>query len=277
MSELTKKDIISAAKQASKEADGPLSRSDFIRMTGITEWQINKHFPEGRWSEVKRLAGIERHPMHRKPLTNEELLIEFDKVISELNSIPTASVFDHKARISYDVIKRRFGGIKGTIDKYREWLEENRPDSPLLELTDIKSKHEIPQPPIPSSTTTKGGKTQWDKIEGTEFGAPIDFRGFRHAPINEKGVIYLFGMVSYELGFIVEAVHAEFPDCEAKRHIGKDRYQRVRIEFEYRSSNFKVHGHDPTRADMIVCWINDWPDCPLEVLELRSALDELEG
>lgn len=277
MSKFTKEKIISAAKQASNQTKGPLSRSEFIRKTGISEWQINKFFPEGRWSEVKRLAGIDRHPMDRKSLSDQELLKEFDKVVSDLNSVPTTTVFDQKASISYDVIKRRFGGIKGILSKYREWLKENRPDSHLLELTDIQSKHEILQPPLSPSATTTKGKARWNKIEGPEFGVPIDFRGFRHAPTCEDGVIYLFGMVSYELGFIVEAVHAAFPDCEAKRHIGKGRYQRVKIEFEYRSSNFRAHGHDPTGADMIVCWIHDWLECPIEVLELRSAIDELEG
>jgi hypothetical protein len=47
------------------------------------------------------------------------------------------------------------------------------------------------------------------------------------------------------------------------------------IKVEYQSSNFKSHGYDPAGADMIVCWIHDWLDCPLEVLELRSVIDKL--
>ena len=42
------------------------------------------------------------------------------------------------------------------------------------------------------------------------FGEPIDFRGLRHAPINELGVVFLFGAVSRELGFIVESIQAEY-------------------------------------------------------------------
>jgi len=277
MSKYTKEDIIVAAKEASQKVDGPLSRGDFLRLTGISEWQINKLFPEGRWSEVRRLAGIERHPMDRRTLSDDDLILEFDRVVSDLNSVPTAAVFDQKARVSYDVIKRRFRGIKGILRKYREWLKENRPASHLLELTDIQSKHEVSQPPVSPSVIAKKGKTKWSKIKGPESGEPIHFRNFPYAPTNELGVIVLFGMVSEELNFIVEALRPEFPDCEAKRHIGKNRYQRVRIEFEHRSSNFRGHGHDPTGADMIVCWIHDWPECPLEVLELRSVIDELEG
>ena len=70
--------------------------------------------------------------------------------------------------------------------------------------------------------------------------------------------------------------HAAFPDCEAKRNTGNNRYQRVRIKFEYKSSNFKSQGYDSAGADMIVCWIHDWPDCPIEVLELKNAIDKLK-
>jgi hypothetical protein len=111
---------------------------------------------------------------------------------------------------------------------------------------------------------------------GPVFGSPINFRGLRHAPINELGVVYIFGMVSYELGFIVEALQSSFPDCEAKRSIGKDRWQRARIEFEFRSSNFRMHKHPLDGADVIVCWEHDWPDCPIEVIELRSAIVSLK-
>jgi hypothetical protein len=111
---------------------------------------------------------------------------------------------------------------------------------------------------------------------GPVFGAPLNFRGLRHAPINELGVVYIFGMVSYELGFIVEALQSSFPDCEAKRSIGKDRWQRTRIEFEFRSSNFRAHKHPLDGADLIVCWEHDWPDCPLEVIELRGAIISLK-
>jgi hypothetical protein len=30
-------------------------------------------------------------------------------------------------------------------------------------------------------------------------------------------------------------------------------WERIAIEFEYRSSNFERHGHDPERCDLIVC------------------------
>ena len=69
-----------------------------------------------------------------------------------------------------------------------------------------------------------------------------------------------FGVVSNDLGFLVEAVHPGFPDCEAKRALDKKRtrWERVRIEFEFKSGNFREHGHDPAGCDVIVCWEHDW-------------------
>ena len=91
-----------------------------------------------------------------------------------------------------------------------------------------------------------------------------------HGPINEAGVIYLFGTMAERLGFVVTRIQSEFPDCEAMRLVDEDRWQRVWIEFEYESRNFLKHLHDANGCDMIVCWKHNWPECPLEVLELRK-------
>ncbi len=95
--------------------------------------------------------------------------------------------------------------------------------------------------------------------------------------MNEQGVVYLFGMISHELGFLIESVRTEYPDCEGKRCFDKEKnqWEHVKIEFEYKSSQFKDHGHDEAGCDIIVCWIHDWEDCPIEVLELRSAIKYL--
>ena len=242
--EITRQTIIEAAKRAETEAGGPISRPDFERLTGISQYHIYRLFPEGGWSEVKRLGELQRHPKDNEQLSDDELLAEFHRVAAEMGQIPTWTAFAHRASVSADVVRRRFGGLQGTLKRYRTWLEEHSPSSPLLEQLQSKSKHELPAPPTIGTGVTSPA---WAKNDGPMFGPPIDFRGLRHAPINEQGVVFLFGMVSYELGFIVEAIHAAFPDCEAKRCVDRrnERWQRVRIEFEFYSSNFRDHGHDP--------------------------------
>ena len=110
--------------------------------------------------------------------------------------------------------------------------------------------------------------------EQSIVGDLINFRGLVYSPINENGVIFLFGKVMGDLNIYVEEIKPGFPDCIARRFMGKG-WERVAIEFEYLSSNFKVHGHDSNLCDIIICWKHDWKDCPLEVLELREIIKTL--
>ena len=115
----------------------------------------------------------------------------------------------------------------------------------------------------------------------TEVGSPINFRGFIYSPINEQGVVYLFGLVSEDLNIRVESVQQGYPDCTAIRYLGRGRWERVRIEFEYRSSNFIMHNHDPKNCDIIVCWEDNLAEVDreklkkenVEVIELKSQKD----
>jgi hypothetical protein len=54
-------------------------------------------------------------------------------------------------------------------------------------------------------------------------------------------------------------------------------WQRVNLEFEFESRNFRDHGHPLTGCDVIVCWHHNWDDCPahIEVLELSSFIKSL--
>ena len=113
----------------------------------------------------------------------------------------------------------------------------------------------------------------------TVVGNLINFRGLVYAPINEQGVVFLFGKIAHEFGMYVELIRTGYPDCIAKRFIGRDRWEEIKIEFEFRSSDFKRHKHKHEDCDMIVCWIHDWEDCPktIEILELQNEIKNLEN
>lgn len=112
--------------------------------------------------------------------------------------------------------------------------------------------------------------------ERSIVGDLINFRGLVYAPLNEQGVVFLFGKVAHDLNMYVEEIKPGFPDCIARRFVGKG-WERVRIEFEFVSSNFRAHGHDAEGCDIIVCWEHDWQECPLEVIELSSEIRELDN
>jgi hypothetical protein len=92
----------------------------------------------------------------------------------------------------------------------------------------------------------------------------------QYAPQNELGVVFLFAQIAKKLQLRVEEVRPHFPDCIAYKRTG-DTEKRVRIEFEFKSINFRSHKHDPKECDCIVCWHHDWPDVPgsIEVIELK--------
>jgi len=112
--------------------------------------------------------------------------------------------------------------------------------------------------------------------EKSIVGDLINFRGLVYAPMNENGVIFLFGKIADDLNMYIEEIKPGYPDCIGRRFIGKG-WERVAIEFEFKSSNFKAHKHDPKDCNIIICWENDWKDCPIEVIELKSEIQGLEN
>jgi len=110
--------------------------------------------------------------------------------------------------------------------------------------------------------------------EKSVVGDLINFRGLVYAPVNENGVILLFGKIAADLNMYVEEIRPAFPDCVARRFTGKG-WEKILIEFEFRASHFQDHNHDPKGCDVIVCWENDWAECPIEVLELKEIIKDL--
>jgi hypothetical protein len=86
------------------------------------------------------------------------------------------------------------------------------------------------------------------------YGPPLPMAELAHAPVNELGVVFVFGAMARRLGFIVHRLQAGFPDCIAMREMAPVQWQRVRIEFEFESRNFLKHRHKVERCDLIVCW-----------------------
>ena len=84
-------------------------------------------------------------------------------------------------------------------------------------------------------------------------------------PVNEMGVVMLFGSIAKNMGWELVSIGASFPDAEIRLPDGKI----YRAEFEYVASNFKQHNHDPRKCDLIVCWENDFPESPLPILSLQ--------
>jgi hypothetical protein len=280
-----KDDILNAIKCTAADLGKRPSRTAFIGHTGISEYQILRHFPS--WNSAVEAAGLEPDTTNVQ-IEDDELLADWGRLVRELRQIPTRVQYRHHGKYSAGSFEHHFGPWSCLPDKFREFagkreewtdvlalLPVKKPNTRFahVESTTLEEKSAFEKIFVPTSPTQSHPKL----YDRPVYGNHIDFRGFRHEPVNENGVIFLFGIVARELGYSVEAVQAGFPDCEAKRQIAAGKWQRVRIEFEYESRNFRDHGHSPEHCDVIVCWNHNWPDCPsqIEVVELSDVIQQL--
>lgn len=241
------------------------SRSEFKRHGRVSSALVEQRF--GTWNNAVKAAGLA--PMDRfKRIADSELEEEFHRVYNKLGKVPTRNEFFMESKFSPYVYEKRFQNWRNVVGHY---LGPEAQKTPAIRRRQIHPPH----PAIAFHGTTSSVRA--GAKPGRVFGPPLNFRELRHEPIDEQGVVFLFGMVARDLGFLVEAVRTAFPDCRAKRADRRGYYVEVDIEFEFefKSSNFREHGHDPDDCDLVVCWEHDWTDCPVEVLELKSAIKQL--
>ena len=161
-------------------------------------------------------------------------------------------------------------GLPGTPVSTPAWPEETEQG--------ITAGASTQTSPVPTVPPTQGGSNLYFRrrvIPGRPvMGAPFMLHGLACEPVNEAGVMFLFGMVAHRLGFWVESLQMGYPDCEAKLEMEPGLWQHVRIEFEYESRHFRAHGHDEKKCDILVCWRHNWKGCPreIQVVELRAVL-----
>ena len=91
-----------------------------------------------------------------------------------------------------------------------------------------------------------------------------------YAPENELGVVFLFAHLAKRWRLGIEEIKPGYPDCIAFQKTS-DGEKRIRIEFEFKSRNFRTQGHPYRKCDWLVCWEHNWPAAPkrLNIVELR--------
>lgn len=109
-----------------------------------------------------------------------------------------------------------------------------------------------------------------------ETGDILNIRGIVYEPINEQGVVSLFTVLCYDLGFLLEGIRTKFPDAILKRKNNHGNYSPCLSEFEFKASNYRLHNHPLKGCDLIICWENDWKDCPIEILELKTIVKKFK-
>jgi hypothetical protein len=225
--------------------------AEFERATGISKRVVYRLFPGG-WAEVLAEAGrIEG----TRVVGAKEVVERLARLEQELGRGVTWN----------ELMKKRPGEEPGHPAPSQTGASEESGGGAEATGTEGTCVDVAPPPASPTAHPPAAGE---EAAPG--FGRPIGARVMVCEPVNEMGVVLLFGDVGKELGYRVLGAQGGFPDCEALRRGPSGRWEQVRIEFEFKSGNFAKHGHDARGCDVIVCWENDWPGCPLEVVELKK-------
>jgi hypothetical protein len=272
------KAILDVVRKVVTEIGGKRPTKQQLIGAGISWRRVEYYFPTETITSALAAAGYAFDRYHAK-IRLEDWLKDWGEVVRRKGAIPTRKEYKYKAhgaKYSPGVFENDPGGGKWILVpmKFREFAKD-KPEwadvvakLPMLETSVAEMKRDASE--TPSSITPR-----YSRLENRPtYGNPINFRGLRHEPVNEQGVVFLFGMVAKELGYMVEAVQVGFPDCEAKRQVEGGRWQSVRIEFEFESRNYN---HPANGCDVIVCWRHNWPACPqnIEVVELSKIIKSL--
>ncbi len=248
------------------------TRSEFVSLAGISEYSVSQCFPS--WNDAVRSAGLHANTMNVR-LEDSELLRDWGETVRKNRAIPARRAYRRVGKYDPRTLERRFGPWSSLSEIFLNFAKDNPEWADVVALLPVpvlKQQHALNNDPA-SPILPKKTRHVPLKDRAT-YGNPTRFRALRHEPVNEQGVVLLFGMLAKELGYVIEAVQTGFPDCEAMRQITPERWQRVRIEFEFESRNFRDHGHPASGCDVIVCWRHNWDDCPkhIEIVELSSVI-----
>jgi len=270
-----KKHILNSIAAVAKQLGRAPSHAEFFSRAGISRYSVSRFFP--RWNDAVRAAGLKPRKL-RVELQDSELLRDWGEAVRRKRGLPSRRAYLLEGKYDPRTMEKRFGGWASVPRAFRPFAKGKREWADVQALLPARKPKEKAAANENSRCSIPPKKAQHARLQDRPtYGNPIDFRGLRHEPVNEQGVIFLFGMLAKELGYMVEAIQRGFPDCEAKRQIAPERWQRVHIEFEFESRNFREHGHPLTGCDVIVCWRHNWDKCPedIEVVELSSVIQSL--
>ena len=269
---MTKEELITAIQECAAKLGRTPSMGEFRKATAAGKGQIRKHF--GTFKQLLEASSLEArgsgHVVEMK-----DLFADWAGIVERLKKSPTLADYEMHSRYSPRPLVRRFGfwvNVPAGMLEYarKEGLEGEWEDVVKV----VKAEQEETAKEAPTLEPRRPVRKQRVLDDRPIYGLPM-FAPFSFAPTNEQGVLFVFGGVAHELGFSITRIQTGFPDIEAMREVGPNKCQRVNLEAEYESKNFLLHMHPLDGCDGIVCWIHNWPECPLEVIELKKVVEEL--
>jgi hypothetical protein len=283
---VTKEQVTAALQECAAKLGRVPTYNELAKLAGISRRVVRRLF--GTYTRALRECNLEIKGGGRKVEMND-LFQDWAGVVRKLNKLPTLFEYEEHSRYSQAPLMSRFGTWSQVPRGLKQYAEEKGWSTDwkdVLAMIGVRERglgeRGVWQERAAWLESGSGpGPADGNLIRGPIIlrDRPMYGRVMRPypvicGPVNEMGVVFLFGAVAERLGFWVLRIQAEYPDCEALRLVSEDRLQLVRIEFENESRNFLKHMHDASECDLIVCWKHNWPECPLEVVELKTVLSD---
>jgi hypothetical protein len=267
----TREECISEIKRvAALLGQNYLTCKMYDKHANINSKRLSRVF--GSWLKALDEAELSRSPYYIQEIPFENLAKNFLEIVKELGKIPTLQQLVRRTDPVSHTYAGRFGGYSKFKQKAIDFIFSSYPSLPSGIRTILETELER----IKSRETEEIAES---KVSPHQQGRTLNFRAFVYAPTSEHDVVQMFGAIADELGFEIIGNRSAFPDCEARRRIagGREHYRRCLIEYEFSSSDYRKHNHPLKGCDLVVCWVDDWLECPIEVLELSKEIKMLNG
>ena len=251
---MTKQEIMDAITGCAQKLGRTPSILEVMKMGQVSRRQMRAEF--GSFTQALRECNLEREISSGQKVPLEQLFVDWAGVVRKVGKAPSMSEYEAMSKFSCKPLVRCFGSWRQVaygltqFAEGRGLAEQWRAE---LELAAVKVGDEDAQWMLSREAPTARSKMLAALKEraltagptaGATYGPPMWPGPLAYAPMNELGVVFLFGWMAPQLGYVVHRIQPEFPDCEAMRRISEDRCQLVKIEFELDSRNFLKHMHD---------------------------------
>jgi hypothetical protein len=278
----SKEEILQQLRRCARGLGRTPTKGEFSGMKNTNMRHLLREF--GNWTRAVRASGLKVHP--GSPANAGTLLEDWGELVRKKGRFPTKLEYEIHTHHAISTLRKSAGGWADVPQAFRELVKKHGTQKRWADVLQLIAKNGVRKPRVPSTTVTAMNsgtgcarcrrperQGYWKLLADRRvYGTPLMLLSLAFGPINEMGVVFLFGTLARDLGFLVTWIGSSFPDWEAVREVGPGQLQHVKVEFELESRNFLRHNHNPAGCDLIICWVHNWPECPLEVIEL-SKLD----
>src|SRR6266849_1254337 len=220
--------LTSIAAMARRLGRAP-SLLEFVTGARIRKNSIFRLFP--RWNDAVRAAGLQPYRLYRRP-EDHELLTDWGETVRKLRAVPSRRAYDLNGKHYPITLEKRFGGWPALPQAFRDFAKGKRewedvlalvpdPGEPAVGARDTRARRDRDNPPALSQRMGARRTNASSHVpippkafqhpslkERPTYGEPLDFPTLRHEPVNEQGVVLLFGMFAKHFGYVVESLQA---------------------------------------------------------------------